>query len=540
MKKKLRIAIITEDVLIPAWHYELVFKLKSSFLFDTVLRIEAKIPPNTTINHKSQPWLWKLYKNLDKKIFNVKPDANQLVDARKLFTTSITCQFCRKEDVEQIKAKELDVILNLTNLTPPKPLAALSKHGIWYFIHSDASQNLKTPIAIWELLNKKPEIGAMLCCEKKDHQEPIILAKTFACTDRLSLSRNENAILWQTFPLAIKALRNLYLQGDKAFFENALQTHANSAVNLEPVTVCYPSKRKLINHLFSTAFLKIIQLVKSRFYFNQWSLLFYVSETNTPELNLTKFKRIIPPKDRFWADPFLYKKNGRYYLFIEELVYKKKLGELAVMEIDEQGNYTKPKTILSKNYHLSYPFLFEEDGVLFMIPETSNNKDIQLYVCTDFPLKWELVTTLMNNVEAVDTTIHKQDGLYWMFTNIRQHKGGSKHSELFLFTSDELASSHWKPHPNNPIISDVKQSRPAGNLFTHNGKLIRPAQNCSHYYGYGMNFCEIESLNTCEYRQQIIQTLNPKWKKEILATHTFNYLDKISISDALIKRKRYF
>lgn len=540
MKKKLRIAIITEDTLLPAWQHAFICQLDDSFLLETVLRIEARRPQNAVDTENKEPWFYRLFENLDKKLFKVKPDATQPINCDHLFTDTITCQFCRKEDVEIVKSKELDVIINLTNLALPEPLMGLSKYGIWYFIHADISKPFSKPIAFWELATKRPEIGAVLCCMRKGNKNPIVLAKTFACTDSLSLSRTKNAILWQSFPKAIKALRNLYLKGPEAFFGAVEQDQPDKVPTMEDLRTKFPGIRMVLKHLFSAGFKKIRQLIQSRFYFNQWALLYKITPEDKPELDMTKYNRIVPPADRFWADPFLYKKNGKYYVFIEELIYKRKLGTLAVMEIDEKGNYTTPTTILSKPYHLSYPFIFEEDGVLFMIPETSANKDIQLYVCTDFPLKWELVKVLMTNVEAVDTTIFKKDGLYWMFTNIRSHNGSSKHSELFLFSSEELASSQWKPHPNNPVVSDIKQSRPAGSLFNFNGSLVRPAQNCSHYYGYGINFCEVSTLNTQEYEQNVLITVDPLWDNDILACHTLNHLDKISVSDALIKRKRYF
>jgi|26BtaG_2_1085354.scaffolds.fasta_scaffold01111_5 hypothetical protein len=100
-----------------------------------------------------------------------------------------------------------------------------------------------------------------------------------------------------------------------------------------------------------------------------------------------------------------------------------------------------------------------------MIPESSAKKDIQLYAATDFPLKWELKKILMDDVVAVDTTIYKENDTYWMFINLIMIKGGPKHVELFLFSLNKLISDQWKPQPLNPIVSDIKKSRPAGSLF---------------------------------------------------------------------------
>ena len=68
-----------------------------------------------------------------------------------------------------------------------------------------------------------------------------------------------------------------------------------------------------------------------------------------------------------------------------------------------------------------------------MIPETCANKTIELYKCLEFPFKWELQQNLMENLDAVDTTIHFHNGKYWMFVNIKENKGASNCDELFLF-----------------------------------------------------------------------------------------------------------
>ena len=82
-----------------------------------------------------------------------------------------------------------------------------------------------------------------------------------------------------------------------------------------------------------------------------------------------------------------------------------------------------------------------------------------------------------------------------MFTNIKENEGASSFDELFLFYADELLTNHWKPHPKNPVVSDVKSARPAGSLFFYNNKLYRPSQDCSFRYGYATVINEIIEMN---------------------------------------------
>ena len=117
---------------------------------------------------------------------------------------------------------------------------------------------------------------------------------------------------------------------------------------------------------------------------------------------------------------------------------------------------------LEDDFHLSYPFVFECDGDLFMCPETHARKDIRLYRCREFPLKWELEIILMNNVDAADTSIFKKDGKWWMFTNLCSARIGDHNSELHIFSSTDLLKGHWTPHSMNPVIFDAERGRNGG------------------------------------------------------------------------------
>jgi hypothetical protein len=103
---------------------------------------------------------------------------------------------------------------------------------------------------------------------------------------------------------------------------------------------------------------------------------------------------------------------------------------------------------------------------------------------------------------------------------------------LFLFYTNDLFSGQWAPHPQNPVISDVKQARPAGSIFLRDGKLLRPSQDCAKMYGYGFDLNEIEILSETEYRERKISSVRPNWDRKILATHTFATCGNLTVIDA--------
>ena len=282
---------------------------------------------------------------------------------------------------------------------------------------------------------------------------------------------------------------------------------------------------------------RIIKRIGSYFFINQWIILF-APNTGYKSLAWKDFKPFIPPIDRFWADPFIWIHENIYYVFIEELLYSTNRGRIVCLTLDKEMNILSNQVVLERPYHLSYPFLFEHDGQLYMIPETGENNGIELYRCAHFPDKWEFEKTLIHNVYAVDSTLVKAQGIWWLFTNIKK-EGGSTWDTLYLYYADDPLSDQWTPHPLNPIVKDIHSARPAGCIFSDNGDLIRPSQDCSVRYGYATHFNRIVTLTKTEYVETCEQTFKPPNRSRILSTHTFNHAAGLTAIDAKQRRRKF-
>jgi hypothetical protein len=283
---------------------------------------------------------------------------------------------------------------------------------------------------------------------------------------------------------------------------------------------------------------KLTRLAASLSVFSkQWMLLFGIH----PQISTSfrKFKYMIPPRDRFWADPCVVARDGKYYIFIEEFVYRKKKGTIAVIEMDASGNYSPPVPVLEQPYHMSYPFVFQYEGDYYMIPETKANATIEIHKCIEFPRRWEKCKVLMANVRAVDSTVFHHNGKWWMFTNLVENEGASPHDELFLFHADSPLAEQWHPHPLNPIVSDARRARPAGGIIAHNGKLYRPSQKVFPRYGWGFNLSEILVLSETEYQETLVQDIHPEWDSRMVGMHSLSYRDGLTCCDGLRKRWRW-
>jgi hypothetical protein len=163
-----------------------------------------------------------------------------------------------------------------------------------------------------------------------------------------------------------------------------------------------------------------------------------------------------------------------------------------------------------------------------MIPETGQNQTVELYRAAPFPQVWRREKLLLQGVRAVDTTLWRQDGLYWFFvTMLTEHESSY---QLLLFYSDSL-TGEWKHHPANPLSLDVREARSAGAVFQHGGKLIRPAQDCSITYGRAIRFFEICKLNPEEYVERPLGGVEPTWAPGLVGTHTYNRIEGFEVVD---------
>lgn len=241
------------------------------------------------------------------------------------------------------------------------------------------------------------------------------------------------------------------------------------------------------------------------------------------------FKVVQDDGGRFYADPFLYRANGRTYLFVEEYPYANKKGIISVAEVVDGQLATAPVAVLRRPYHLSYPFVFEHDGEYWMIPETGENRSIELYRAVEFPWTWELRTVLMKGAAFSDATILRHAGLWWLFVTADWF-GTSTQDELSIFYSEAL-EGEWKPHRANPVKSDSRFSRPAGRIVQQGGRLFRPAQNCDRTYGAGIAWFEITELTPTSFIERHIADWDGQTELSMDGLHSFDQLGPLQVID---------
>lgn len=211
----------------------------------------------------------------------------------------------------------------------------------------------------------------------------------------------------------------------------------------------------------------------------------------------------MPRSFAFIADPFgIRTADGMTHILVETLDYRTKRGEIAYYQFDAAMRLCETGIALRSATHLSYPYLIEHEGSMYMLPEASRSGMLTLYRATDFPRAWEPVATLLD-MPAIDASVIKHDGRWWMFFALPgPHQRAMR--EMHIAYADSLLGP-WHMHAGNPVRNNSENSRMGGTPFVHDGMLHLPVQDCSDTYGGALQILQVTSLSPTQFVAQPVQ-----------------------------------
>jgi hypothetical protein len=226
---------------------------------------------------------------------------------------------------------------------------------------------------------------------------------------------------------------------------------------------------------------------------------------------------LTPPKDRFWADPFLLKSEDKTYLLFEELYFHEGFGRLVYADIsntlDVKSSSIEPIEFSpATSTHLSFPFTFSYRDNFYCVPETQASGATKLYRCTTVPNHWVFVRDLLPTVRGADPVLLEHDNTLWLFVSDAALSNQDNH--LRLFFADDI-DAEFVEHPCSPIKLGLDGCRMAGPIIKYEGNLLRPSQNCSIRYGQSLTLHKITTLNRTQYAEEAFSQIRPdhrsKW-----------------------------
>ena len=235
-------------------------------------------------------------------------------------------------------------------------------------------------------------------------------------------------------------------------------------------------------------------------------------------------------KDRWFADPFILdvtKEN--YIVLVEEWYDPIKRGRISKLIVDRTDFTLKDiKTILELDSHLSFPFIQRTKDGIYIIPENSATGQLSRY-------KYDSTTdevsfdSIICQDRLTDSVHFCYQGEEFMFSTKLPDANG-KELGIYKKENDGTYSQYDSYHFEENL------SRMAGDVFTCNGKLYRPAQVCIKSYGDAVSIQEIIYERNKFHFNELRRIYSPSNRYD-LGFHTFNVYNGHIVVDGLGYRR---
>ena len=431
-----------------------------------------------------------------------------------------------KKVSNDLKNLRLDLIINFGVQSIDNMFFTVSNHGVWEMLFKDFSLKKAAPVGFFEVVNKKPVIGSTLLRIGANPEENEVLDSAYF---------NRHWSMTETATIVSEGSVSLFFKNLVRLKNSALEVQSNSSnekfedekLSLQNVLVYLCS---FYFEFFKKLFEKVMAKVFKRRY-ECWTVFtgsqgFFEGITSSPA-------PLTMPKDEFWADPFLFNYNKKEYLFFENYSYKTKRGKISC-GILKNGQLSEIGDVLDFNFHLSFPFIFEENGEIFLMPESSENKKLEVFKAVEFPYKWELYSTAFEGEVVGDAFFHiDEEQQKWLFLNKQAAKTAPMNSELFIYKVDSYKFNSLIPHQQNPVFIDARVARNGGSIFKHNNQWYRPSQrNVDGVYGRALNINRIDKLTIDEYVETTVEIIEPDFDKKLMGLHHLHKCNGKFVFDA--------
>lgn len=539
-KKDIKITLIVDSLCVSKYTYDFVkwcSKNKNINLCDVI--IQKKNKPNfkkpifERVSDSLWSRLWRMIQFIERRRLSEKNKDHQKLYSLKEFSLNeinidviaSKSGFVHRfsdDDISLVKSNSYDYIYRACNGILRGKILNAAKHGILSFHHGDNRSNRGGPAGWWEVVLKEVTTGFTLqiLTDELDGGDVFCRGnfptKTYYLENQAEVQRRSLVYLYNFL--------NKIIEGKEP----------HPSKEKTPYYMPLYRQPKIKDLFFYLGYLLKLSIISN---FNKilnidvepkWHISY--SHENWKETALWRSKTINNNKNSYFADPFLISKGSKSYCFCEEIDKSTKKGVISLIEIS--GNNQEYKgIILAEPFHLSFPFIFEIDDMVYMIPESAENNDIRLYECVDFPLQWKLKTVLIDNISATDSIVFFKDSKYWLLTNSSISDESDHSSELMIYYSNSLISNNWTPHQNNPVIIDASCARNAGYIY-NDETLYRVSQKIGfNTYGTGININKIKVLTTTEYREELASKILPKFKKKLRGTHHMSSNENMTVID---------
>jgi hypothetical protein len=521
--RKLRVGVFADAPMQPRWLFEALAQVAAADCAELSL-----VCTGEAARRETAPALWRAFESFDTR-FVARRDVSSASDIRLLAPGSRRAQIDPRSAAGNVavRALGLDVAVVLGDVDPA-PLERVARFGSWRYAFGDAHDPRERLAGVHEVVSGSPTTSVAIRIRANGSER--IACRSWSRTLDWSVAQNRANLFSKASAFLARSLAALHARGQRWLDEETVEAAGAAACSIGDAPLAIRNIPRLGAKLVARA-------LERAFTVGQWSIAFRFAQQESWEPSLAGFHRLAPPRDRFWADPFPLVRGERAWIFFEELEYGAGKADISVVEVDRAGRASRPRKVLQRDYHLSYPSLIEDGGELYMIPESAGNHTVEIYRCVEFPHRWRREKVLIDGLWCADATVWRAEDRWWMFVNTG-NEGAEIHDELHIFSAPRLLGP-WSPHPRNPVKSDIRCARPAGSLFTEGGALYRPAQICAPIYGAGVSLQRVTKLTPHEYAEVEERRILPPEGAGFIGMHTINRAGDLSVADVFARRSRF-
>jgi hypothetical protein len=437
-------------------------------------------------------------------------------------------KFCFDSLPEPADPAGFDFVLKLGCGSVPTKIRFAARHGLWYFEHEGEGDFLPFFREVYE--SETVTRAALLALDAPPDDARILEEGCFR-TEQRSYIANRDQVLETIAEWPARACRRLSAGAES---DSACRNPRGMSVQRRP-----KNRLQLFRYCIGITRRKLEFAWERLFRHPQWN----IGVLNVPvgELLATGAyadDRIewfpLDGRESFLSDPFGVMRGGRLHVLCEHFGYRESKGQICTIDCSTDGFAQLRKPAITMPAHTSYPFLVENGGEIYCVPETCLANEVALFRAADFPRGWSKVGVLIKQFAGVDPTVFRHDGRWWLMCT--QH-GPREDSELWIWHASDLLGP-WTEHARNPVKTDVRGTRPGGAPFIHNGMLYRPAQDCSKTYGWRIVIQRVTRLTPKEFAEEPVMVLQPSADSQYpLGRHTLTPVDDVVLIDG--RRARF-
>jgi hypothetical protein len=239
----------------------------------------------------------------------------------------------------------------------------------------------------------------------------------------------------------------------------------------------------------------------------------------------------IPCDGEFHADPFPVQIGDDTYVLFERYDPGQGRGLIACARLSDWDSPPGDgaTAAIDLGCHMSYPAVFAYAGQTYCAPETHVLGGLRIFRLDGAARRWIPVAHVLPDIPLIDATFVEHNALWWLLATV---SGATSDTNLHAWHAPSPFGP-WTPHRLNPVKSDVRSSRPGGNMFRHDNQLFRPAQDCERGYGMAVVINRVTHLDIDQFLEVAVKRFEPapEWRFPD-GMHTFNVVGDMVVIDA--------